>query len=79
MIRSIVLAIFATIMGFSMLWLIYPMLSLGKSSVIDQFDQNDTVISTSLRAGDTFYLILGVVVFVVVGFILISRAHGVGD
>lgn len=76
MIRSIVLSIFGIMIGFSLLWVAYPMLTIGQQAVTPYVNSSDPVIASSLSLGNAWYLALGVIGIAVAAFILIARAHG---
>lgn len=77
MIREVVGAITAVFVGVILLWFILPMLNVTYETVkatIPAEAQNTPTMQTLFALGDGLYLILGFIVFVVVGYLLFAYA-----
>lgn len=59
-----------------LLWFLYPFLNLATQDVTQYnlFNQTDPINALSLSLANSFFLILGLVGFLVVGFILYTEA-----
>lgn len=61
------------------LWYLFPMLNLVQLDTVDYWNASDPIVSLSLSMANSFFLILGLVGFLVCGFLLYTQAIKGGD
>lgn len=74
MMREVIGAIMAAVMGLYLLWYILPMLYTQYDFVKQSVNQTDPTIQTMLQLGDGVYLMLPLLVILIVGFLVMSYA-----
>jgi hypothetical protein len=74
MIREVAGAIMAAFVGTLILWVILPVLKNVQNMVFNSIDTDDPTTLQLMALGDTIYIVMGWLVFFVVGFIIISYA-----
>ena len=57
-----------------LLWFLYPMLNLSILTTQDYLDPDDPINAFSIAMGNAFFLVLGLIGFLVTGFLLYSQA-----
>jgi hypothetical protein len=74
MMWEVIMAIGALSVVSLLLWFVYPMINLTILTTQDYVDQDDPINQFSLQMGNAFFLVLGLVGFLVTGFLLYSNA-----